>query len=73
MKIKMKEYIRGIEGIYKVKHRTKIYQYKIDSNGVKTGEYVIHVITDTIENDSDRKKINEYLQLTSKILSNKGL
>ena len=57
--------LKGIEGEYIVKNESSILQYKLDKNGKKTGESVIHIITDSIENNKDRyeitKKINEFI------------
>jgi len=55
---------KGKEGDYIVKNESSILQYKLDENGEKTGESLLHIITDSIENQEDRneviKKIEEY-------------
>ena len=55
---------KGKEGDYIVKNGSSILQYKLDENGEKTGESLLHIITDSIENQEDRneviKKIEEY-------------
>jgi hypothetical protein len=55
---------RGKEGDYVVKNESSILQYKIDSEGMHTGDSILHIITDSIENSEDRqevtKKISEY-------------
>lgn len=56
--------IEGNEGEYLVKNESSILQYKCDEHGNKTGESVLHIITDSIENQEDRnevtRKIVEY-------------
>lgn len=54
--------VKGKEGEYLVKNRSSILQYKIDKNGIQTGESVLHIITDSIENYHDRKIITEKLK-----------
>lgn len=54
--------LKGVDGDYLVKNESSILQYKLDKNGKKTGESIMHIITDSIENQQDRKKI------TNKIL-----
>lgn len=49
--------LKGIEGEYFVKNESSILQYKLDKNGQKTGESIMHIITDSIENHNDRKEI----------------
>ncbi len=58
----MEKYIEGQDGVYKIKHRTKIYQYKRDKSGNISGECILHVMTDTIENDYDRHKVSKFIQ-----------
>ena len=58
----MSEFIEGTDGIYKIKHRSKIYQYKINSDGRLNSAFKLHIITDTIENDADRKKVAAAIQ-----------
>jgi len=58
----MSEFIEGTDGIYKIKHRSKIYQYKINSQGRLTDTFKLHIITDTIENDEDRRKVVTAIQ-----------
>jgi hypothetical protein len=57
--------VKGKEGDYIVKNESSILQYKLDENGNQTGESVLHIITDSIENQEDRsevaKKIEEYI------------
>lgn len=54
--------VEGADGIYKIKHRSKINQYKINTKGRLTNTFRLHIITDTIENDEDRKKVAEAIQ-----------
>jgi hypothetical protein len=54
--------LKGVDGDYLVKNESSILQYKLDKDGNKTGESIMHIITDSIENQQDRKKI------TTKIL-----
>lgn len=54
--------LKGVDGDYLVKNESSILQFKLDKNGNKTGESIMHIITDSIENQQDRKKI------TNKIL-----
>jgi len=54
--------VKGKDGEYLVKNRSSILQYKIDMNGNQTGESVLHIITDSIENSDDRIKITEKLR-----------
>jgi len=49
--------ISGKEGDYIVKNESSIFQYKKDENGLKTGESILHIITDSIENQEDRSEI----------------
>jgi hypothetical protein len=57
--------VKGKEGDYLVKNESSILQYMLDETGNKTGESVLHIITDSIENHEDRsevaKKIEEYI------------
>lgn len=54
----------GKEGNYVVKNESSILQYKKNEDGLQTGDSILHIITDTIENNEDRrevtKKISEY-------------
>ena len=54
----------GKEGNYVVKNESSILQYKKNEEGLQTGDSILHIITDTIENNEDRrevtKKISEY-------------
>jgi hypothetical protein len=62
--VKMTLRFKGKEGEYVVKNESSILQYKINSEGMQTGDSILHIITDTIENSEDRKevtkKISEY-------------
>ena len=51
--------LKGVDGDYLVKNESSILQYKVDKNGNKTGESIMHIITDSIENQQDRKKITK--------------
>jgi len=51
--------IQGKEGEYIVKNKSSIFQYKIDAKGEHTGDSVLHITTDSIENNEDRKKITK--------------
>jgi hypothetical protein len=56
--------VLGKEGEYIVKNESSILQYKLDAEGNQTGDSILHIITDSIENKEDRfeitKKISEY-------------
>lgn len=56
--------IKGHDGEYVIKNGSNILQYKFDKNGSSSGETVVHIITDSIENKYDRiqvsQKIKEY-------------
>jgi hypothetical protein len=54
--------IIGKEGDYLVKNSHTILQYKKDNKGSKTGECIIHIITDSIENNEDRKHITKIIE-----------
>ena len=51
--------IQGHDGEYLVKNESSILQHKLDKNGKKTGETVIHIITDSIENYEDRIQVSK--------------
>ena len=51
--------LKGVEGDYIVRNESSILQYKLDKNGEKTGESIMHIITDSIENYNDRKEISK--------------
>ena len=51
--------LKGVDGDYLVKNESSILQFKVDKNGNKTGESIMHIITDSIENQHDRKKITK--------------
>jgi hypothetical protein len=51
--------IRGLEGEYIIKNESSILQYKLDENGQKTGESIMHIITDSIENNEDRNRVTK--------------
>jgi hypothetical protein len=53
--------IQGEEGNYIVKNESSILQYKLDNNGIQTGESVLHIITDSIENNADRSEVSKKL------------
>ena len=54
--------IKGKEGEYLVKNESSILQYKLDENGQKTGESVLHIITDSIENQDDRSEVTKTIE-----------
>ncbi len=54
--------IKGIEGEYLLKNESSILQYKLDENGNHTGESVLHIITDSIENTEDRTEISKKIE-----------
>lgn len=54
--------IKGIEGEYLLKNESSILQYKLDENGDYTGESVLHIITDSIENTEDRNEISKKIE-----------
>ena len=54
--------IVGKEGEYVVKNSSSILQYKVDKNGNFTGESVMHITTDSIENTNDRREVTEKLK-----------
>lgn len=49
--------VKGKEGDYIVKNESTIFQYILDENGEKTGESLLHIITDSIENSEDRSEV----------------
>lgn len=51
--------INGKAGDYIVKNESSIFQYKKDENGRITGEGILHIITDSIENQEDRSEITK--------------
>ena len=54
--------IKGIDGEYLLKNESSILQYKLDENGEHTGESVMHIITDSIENNQDRKEVSKKIE-----------
>lgn len=54
--------VKGNEGDYLVRNESSILQYKHDELGNKTGESVLHIITDSIENQEDRNKVNSKIE-----------
>ncbi len=54
--------VKGKEGDYLVKNESSILQYKLDKNGQKTGESVLHIITDSIENQDDRSEVTKTIE-----------
>ncbi len=54
--------ISGVEGDYLVKNESSITQYLKDEQGVHTGESVLHIITDSIENSEDRNEISKKIE-----------
>ena len=54
--------IKGIEGNYIIKNESSIFQYKVDENGQKIGKGILHIITDSIENQEDRMKVNKKIE-----------
>ena len=54
--------VKGKEGDYLVKNESSILQYKFDENGKKTGESVMHIITDSIENQEDRTEVTKTIE-----------
>lgn len=51
--------VNGNDGKYLIKDPSKIVQFKTDNAGKNTGESVVHIIADTIENKEDRTKVSE--------------
>ena len=58
MELKMK----GKDGEYIVKNESSIIQKKTDLNGEQTGESVMHIITDSIENNEDRTEVSKMIE-----------
>ena len=58
MELKMK----GKDGEYIVKNESSIIQIKTDLNGEQTGESVMHIITDSIENNEDRTEVSKMIE-----------
>lgn len=58
----MKVKFIGNDGEYVVKNSSSIMQFKLDKDGNHTGESIIHSITDTIENNEDRKEISKKIE-----------
>ena len=58
MELKMK----GKDGEYIVKNESSILQIKTDLNGEQTGESVMHIITDSIENNEDRTEVSKMIE-----------
>jgi hypothetical protein len=54
--------IKGKAGEYVVKNESSIIQYKIDNAGQHTGESVLHIITDSIENNEDRTEVSKKIE-----------
>ena len=54
--------VNGVDGDYLVKNESSIIQYLKDENGVQTGESVLHIITDSIENSEDRNEISRKIE-----------
>ncbi|MCB0730081.1 MAG: hypothetical protein KDC88_03510 [Ignavibacteriae bacterium] len=54
--------IKGKEGEYIVKNESSILQYKVNENGEQTGESILHIITDSIENQEDRSEIAKKIE-----------
>lgn len=54
--------VNGVEGDYFVKNESSITQYVKDENGKHTGESILHIITDSIENSEDRNEISKKIE-----------
>lgn len=54
--------IKGVEGDYLLKNESSILQYKINEKGELTGESILHIITDSIENSQDRNDISKKIE-----------
>ena len=54
--------VNGVEGDYLVKNESSITQFIKDKNGEHTGESVLHIITDSIENSEDRNEISRKIE-----------
>ena len=58
----MSHTIKGNNGEYFVKNESTIIQYKLDDAGNQTGECVLHIITDSIEDSEDRNNITKIIE-----------
>jgi hypothetical protein len=54
--------IRGNAGEFVIKNESSILEIKIDELGNQTGESIVHVITDSIENQEDRALVNQKIE-----------
>lgn len=58
----MTQTIKGNNGDYLIKNENTIIQYKLDDDGNHTGESVMHIITDSIEDPEDRNQITKIIE-----------
>ena len=54
--------VKGNSAEFIIKNESSILELKIDESGNQTGESVVHVITDSIENQEDRKLVDKKLE-----------
>ena len=57
----MNKKVRGNAGEFLIKNSSTILELKVDENGNKTGESLVHIISDSIEDQYDRNLVNEKL------------
>lgn len=58
----MSQTVKGNNGDYLIKNESTIIQYKLDDDGNHTGECVLHIITDSIEDSEDRNSITKIIE-----------
>ncbi|MCB0744540.1 MAG: hypothetical protein H6613_10485 [Ignavibacteriales bacterium] len=57
----MNKKVKGNAGEFLIKNSSTILELKVDENGNKTGESLVHIISDSIEDQYDRNLVNEKL------------
>ena len=57
----MNKKVKGNAGEFLIKNSSTILELKVDENGNKTGECLVHIISDSIEDQYDRNLVNEKL------------
>ena len=57
----MNKKVKGNAGEFLIKNSSTILELKVDENGNKTGESLVHIISDSIEDQFDRNLVNEKL------------
>lgn len=54
--------VKGNLAEFVIRNESSILELKLDELGNQTGESIIHVITDSIENQEDRELVNKKLE-----------